>query len=204
MGEVIIVVVTLTGVGHAAVVELVLFGAGIRRETMTQIARDSKAGTGTLVRTELGPIGRDGEGIEARECVDVFTSADGSLAAARAAGQASAIAMSTRSAVCALSTPRVGLTAGRLLRPAAPSGHQAWPDGRVADPGPQYAAAFKRRRGQAMQRRGDLRKPVAVGPSLTGASGTTRLGRVDGGRCDSTCRSQRTRQRAEDPHRHEA
>ena len=50
-------VMVVGGVGRAAAEPLVLYGAGSLRESMTQVARDFQAKTGTAVRTEFGPSG---------------------------------------------------------------------------------------------------------------------------------------------------
>src|SRR5262245_43408676 len=106
----------VAGVGQAAAEPLVLYGAGSLRESMSQIARDFQAKTGTAVRTEFGPSGVMRERIEKGEHVDVFTSADmGHPIRLERQGQARAVAMFARNAVCAFSTSRVGLTSAGLL-----------------------------------------------------------------------------------------
>jgi molybdate transport system substrate-binding protein len=109
-------VLLMAAPGPARADELVLFGAGSLREAMTQIARDFQAKTGTSVRTVFGPSGVMRERIEKGERVDVFTSADmGHPLRLERQGQAVAVAMFARNAVCAFSMPRVGLTTSGLL-----------------------------------------------------------------------------------------
>jgi ABC-type molybdate transport system substrate-binding protein len=97
-------------------VELVLYGAGSLREVMTEIGRDFQARTGVTVRTTFGPSGVLRERIEKGEHVDVFTSADmGHPRRLEQQGQATAVAMFARNAVCAFSTARMGLTTPELL-----------------------------------------------------------------------------------------
>src|SRR5262245_50156481 len=100
----------------ASAEDLVLYGAGSLREAMTQMARDFQTRTGISVRTEFGPSGVMRERIEKGERVDVFTSADmGHPLRLEQQGQASAVAMFARNAVCAFSTSRIGLTSAGLL-----------------------------------------------------------------------------------------
>lgn len=109
-------VLAVAATGIASAQDLVLFGAGSLREAMTQITRDFQAKTGTSVRVEFGPSGVMRERIEKGERVDVFTSADmGHPLRLEQQGQAIAVAMFARNAVCAFSTARVGLTSAGLL-----------------------------------------------------------------------------------------
>src|SRR5215470_676662 len=113
---VVIGMVAVAAAGRASAEDLVLYGAGSLRESMTQIARDFGAKTGTTVRTEFGPSGVMRERIEKGEPVDVFTSADmGHPLRLERQGQARAVAMFARNTVCAFSTSRVGLTTAGLL-----------------------------------------------------------------------------------------
>src|SRR5262245_41335094 len=83
---------------------------------MSQIARDFQARTGVAVRAEFGASGVRRERIEQGERVDVFAAADMSHPSRlERQGQATAVAMFARNAVCAFSTGRVGLTTAGLL-----------------------------------------------------------------------------------------
>ena len=128
--------------------ELVLFGAGSLREVMTQITADYQARHAGTVRTEFGPSGLMRERIERGERVDLFASADmGHPLKLREQGRATTVAMFTRNTLCAMATPRLGLTTAnvldKLLDPgvklgtstpgADPSGDYTWAMFRLAD-----------------------------------------------------------------------
>ena len=96
--------------------ELLLYGPGSLREAMTQIGREFQQRGGPPVRMEFGPSGMMRERIEAREKVDLFTSADmANPLRLEREGHAVAVAMFARNTVCAFSTTRASLTTAGLL-----------------------------------------------------------------------------------------
>jgi molybdate transport system substrate-binding protein len=89
--------------------DLVLYGAGSLRRSMSEIAQTFGAANGLTVKTEFGFSGRMRERIEAGDKVDVFTSANmGHPMKLMADGRAVTLAMFARNALCLLSPERVG------------------------------------------------------------------------------------------------
>jgi molybdate transport system substrate-binding protein len=105
--------------------DLVLYGAGSLRESMTEIARSFGQAHGLTVTTQFGPSGRMRQRIENGEHVDVFTSADvGHARKLVEDGRASVMAVFARNTVCLLSPPAFGATTETMLdRMLAPGIH---------------------------------------------------------------------------------
>lgn len=98
-----------TAPGSASAADLVLYGAGSLRESMTEITRTFGAARGLTIETDFAYSGKMRERIEAGERVDVFTSADiGHPARLVKDGRAQVMAMFAKNTICLLSTGRVG------------------------------------------------------------------------------------------------
>ena len=101
-----ILAATLTS---ASAQDLVLYGAGSLRESMTEITRTFGAAHGLTIKTDFAYSGKMRERIEAGETVDVFTSADiGHPARLVKEGRAEVMAQFAKNTLCLLSTGRVG------------------------------------------------------------------------------------------------
>lgn len=117
MHKLIMLAMLMTAIAPAAqAADLVLYGAGSLRESMTQIATMFTQTHGLTVSTVFGPSGRLRERIEHGEHADLFSSADvGHARKLVQEGRASVMAVFARNTVCLLSPAKFGATTESAL-----------------------------------------------------------------------------------------
>ena len=108
-GVVVAATIAATTPGSAGAEDLVLYGAGSLRESMTEMAQTFGAAHGLTIKTDFAYSGKMRARIEAGEKVDVFTSADiGHPAKLVKDGRAQMMAMFAKNTICLLSIGRSG------------------------------------------------------------------------------------------------
>jgi len=113
-----------------------LFAAGSLRAAMTELMRAS----GVPALGTFGPSGLLRERIEKGESADVFASADmGHPQKLAAEGRAGAVVLFTRNRLCALATPKAGVTPENLLQRMLDPGTKLATSTPKADPSGDYA-----------------------------------------------------------------
>jgi len=126
-------------IGTAAADDLVLYGAGSLKSSMTEIAARFDQRFGTTTKVTFGPSGMMRERIEKGEPVDIFTSADIGNAQKLIDGKhAATVVLFARNRLCGMAKPAVGLTTDnfldKILDPAVKLGTST----PKADPGGDY------------------------------------------------------------------
>ena len=113
-----------------------LFAAGSLRAVMTELMQAS----GVPSQGTFGPSGLLRERIEKGEGADVFASADmGHPQKLAADGRAGPVTLFTRNRLCALASPKAGVTSGNLLQKMLDPGVKLATSTPKADPSGDYA-----------------------------------------------------------------
>lgn len=119
--------------------DLVLYGAGSLRGSMTEIAGQFDQRFGTTTKVTFGPSGMMRERIEKGEPVDIFTSADiGNAQKLIDAKRAGTVVLFARNRLCGFAKPSVGLTTANFLDKALEADIKLGTSTPKADPGGDY------------------------------------------------------------------
>lgn len=130
-------------IATASADDLVLYGAGSLRGSMTEIAAAFDQRFGATTKVTFGPSGMMRERIEKGEPVDIFTSADiGNAQKLIDAKRAATVVLFARNRLCALAKPSVGLTTANFLDKALDAGVKLGTSTPKADPGGDYTWAL--------------------------------------------------------------
>jgi molybdate transport system substrate-binding protein len=126
-------------IATASAKDLVLYGAGSLKGSMTEIAAQFDQRFGTTTKVTFGPSGMMRERIEKGEPVDIFTSADiGNPQKLIDGKHAGTVVLFARNRLCAMAKPSVGLTTENLLDKALDPGVKLGTSTPKADPGGDY------------------------------------------------------------------